>query len=199
MNLPFFAVKAYVPGGVQNQAEKNSKNAFRPVPVHLLFQGLLFNRQGFKSATSREANAGDPEQLRLQNVELEGWEPPLTPKARKSLPVFWALFPLYARDFFPVVRHFLCRFPTEQVLYYRNLGLYYGLASTTLPLYAKPRAKVKGDCLSCDWIIACRRALHMLILRSHAWRLAQPSWGICSERYICCRVKNWSKIWGFIS
>ena len=33
MNLPFFAVKAYVPGGVQNQAEKNSKNAFRPVPV----------------------------------------------------------------------------------------------------------------------------------------------------------------------
>ena len=35
MNLPFFAVKAYVSGGggVQNQAEKNSKNAFRPVPV----------------------------------------------------------------------------------------------------------------------------------------------------------------------
>ena len=33
MNLPFFAVKAYVPGGVQNQAEKKSKNAFRPVPV----------------------------------------------------------------------------------------------------------------------------------------------------------------------
>ena len=33
MNLPFFAVKPYVPGGVQNQAEKNSKNAFRPVPV----------------------------------------------------------------------------------------------------------------------------------------------------------------------
>ena len=25
MNLPFFAVEAYVPGGVQNQAEKNSK------------------------------------------------------------------------------------------------------------------------------------------------------------------------------
>ena len=35
MNLPFFAVKAYVPGGVQNQAEKNSKNAFRPVPVQI--------------------------------------------------------------------------------------------------------------------------------------------------------------------
>ena len=33
MNLPFFAVKVYVPGGVQNQAEKKSKNAFRPVPV----------------------------------------------------------------------------------------------------------------------------------------------------------------------
>ena len=25
MNLPFFAVEAYVPGGVQNQAEKNVK------------------------------------------------------------------------------------------------------------------------------------------------------------------------------
>ena len=25
MNLPFFAVEAYVPGGVQNQAEKTSK------------------------------------------------------------------------------------------------------------------------------------------------------------------------------
>ena len=36
MNLPFFAVKAYVPGGVQNQAKKNSKNAFRPVPVQKL-------------------------------------------------------------------------------------------------------------------------------------------------------------------
>ena len=33
MNLPFFGVEAYVPGGVQNQAEENSKNAFRPVPV----------------------------------------------------------------------------------------------------------------------------------------------------------------------
>ena len=34
MNLPFFAVEAYVPGGVQNQAEKKiRKNAFWPVPV----------------------------------------------------------------------------------------------------------------------------------------------------------------------
>ena len=33
MNLPFFAVEAYVPGGVQNQAEKKFENAFRPVPV----------------------------------------------------------------------------------------------------------------------------------------------------------------------
>ena len=74
----------------------------------------------------------------------------LNPKARKALPASWPLFPLYARAFFPVVRRFLCRFPTEQVLYYRNLGLYYGLASTTLPLYAKPRPKVKGGCVSCD-------------------------------------------------
>ena len=72
----------------------------------------------------------------------------VSPKARKAVSVFWPLFPLYARDFSPVVRRFFCRFPTEQVLYYRNLGLYYGLASTTLPLYAKPRAKVKGGCLS---------------------------------------------------
>ena len=42
MNLPFFPVKAYVPGGVQNQAEKNSKNAFRPVPV----QKFTFPRKG---------------------------------------------------------------------------------------------------------------------------------------------------------
>ena len=33
MNLPFFAVEAYVLGGVQNQAEKKKKKAFRPVPV----------------------------------------------------------------------------------------------------------------------------------------------------------------------
>ena len=45
---------------------------------------------------------------------------------------------------------FSCSFPTEQVLYYRNLGLYYGLASTTPPLHAKPRTKVKGGCLPCD-------------------------------------------------
>ena len=32
-NLPFFAVEAYVPGRVQNQAEKNSKSAFWPAPV----------------------------------------------------------------------------------------------------------------------------------------------------------------------
>ena len=72
-------------------------------------------------------------------------------KAGKSLPVFWPLFPLYTTDFFPVVWHFFCKFLTEQVLYYRILGLYYGLASTTLPLYAKPRAKVKGGCLSCEF------------------------------------------------
>ena len=60
-------------------------------------------------------------------------------KAGKAVSVFWPRFPLYARAVFPVVRLFFCRFPTEQVLYYRNLGLYYGLVSTTLPLY-----------LSCD-------------------------------------------------
>ena len=33
MNLLFFPVEAYVPGGVQNQAEKIRKSAFWPVPV----------------------------------------------------------------------------------------------------------------------------------------------------------------------
>ena len=89
-----------------------------------------------------------PESLRSV-WELEGAATPNL-KARKSLPVFWPLFRLYPRAFFPVVQRFFCRFPTEQVLYYRNLGLYYGQASTTLPLYAKPRAKVKGGCLSCE-------------------------------------------------
>ena len=47
MNLPFFAVEAYVPGGVQNQAEKNSKNAFRPVPVQkVTFPGLCTLSKG---------------------------------------------------------------------------------------------------------------------------------------------------------
>ena len=47
MNLPFFAVKAYVPGGVQNQAEKKSKNAFRPVPVQkFTFPGHHFHGDG---------------------------------------------------------------------------------------------------------------------------------------------------------
>ena len=81
---------------------------------------------------------------------LEGREPPLTLRQENHYLYFGHLFPLYARAFFPVVRRFFCGFPTEQVLYYRNLGLYYRLASTTLPLYAKPRAKVKGGCLSCD-------------------------------------------------
>ena len=85
-----------------------------------------------------------------ETVFLEGREPPLTLRQENHYHVFWLLFPLYAMDFFPVVRHFFCRFPTEHVLYYKNLGLYYGLASTTLPLYAKPCAKVKGGCLS--WV-----------------------------------------------
>ena len=75
------------------------------------------------------------------------------PKARKSVPVFWPLFPLYAGAFFPVVRDFLCIIPTEQVLYYRNLGLYYGLASGTRPLYSGPCLGVKGGCVSCDWAV----------------------------------------------
>ena len=48
--------------------------------------------------------------------------------------MLWPLFPLYAGAFFPVVRRlFPCKIPTEQVLYYRNMGLYYRLVSTPLP------------------------------------------------------------------
>ena len=72
---------------------------------------------------------------------------------------FWSLGPLgilaafspVRRGLFPVVRDFLCIIPTEQVLYYRNLGLYYGLASGTLPLYSGPCLGVKGGCVSCDF------------------------------------------------
>ena len=55
-------------------------------------------------------------------------------KARKAVSVFWPPFPLFARAFSPVVRHLFWKIPTEQALYYKNLGLYYGLASGTLPL-----------------------------------------------------------------
>ena len=71
-------------------------------------------------------------------------------KARKPILVFWATFSPVRRGLFPVVRDFLCIIPTEQVLYYRNLGLYYGLASGTLPLYSGPCLGVKGGCVSCD-------------------------------------------------
>ena len=60
MNLPFFAVKACVPGGVQNQAEKNSKSAFRPVPV----QKFTFRWEG-----------GDGPCGNRHLQKLEGWRP----------------------------------------------------------------------------------------------------------------------------
>ena len=81
--------------------------------------------------------------------KLEGGEPPLTERQEKHcLYRFWPPFPLYTRAFFPVVRHFFWRIPTEQPLYYKNLGLYYGLASGTQPLKSKPCLGVKGGCAS---------------------------------------------------
>ena len=51
-NFPFFAVEAYVPGGdVQNQAEKKSENAFRPVPVPNFSSTLV----GFRMQTQNAA------------------------------------------------------------------------------------------------------------------------------------------------
>ena len=84
----------------------------------------------------------------------------LNPKARKPVPVFWATFSPVRRGLFPVVRDFLCIIPTEQVLYYRNLGLYYGLASGTLPLYSGPCLGVKGGCVSCEVWYASAAVTH---------------------------------------
>ena len=86
-------------------------------------------------------------------LSFEG-KPPLTLRQENHYLVFWPLFPLYAQDFFSVVRHFSLDFPQKKCMHYRILGLHYGLASTTPPLYAKPRAKVKGGCLSCVAISA---------------------------------------------
>ena len=83
-------------------------------------------------------------------VSLEGREPPLTLRRENQYLYFGCFFPV-RRGLFPVVRDFLCIIPTEQVLYYRNLGLYYGLASGTLPLYSDPCLGVRGGCVACDF------------------------------------------------
>ena len=93
MNLPFFAVKAYVPGGVQNQAEKNSKNAFRPVPVQKLTfpdvgpgttQNLVVKFDGEICGGVLVENASDdfPQQKKLENLlpNFAGSWPPISPK-----------------------------------------------------------------------------------------------------------------------
>ena len=59
---------------------------------------------------------------------------PLSLRQDKQYLYFGQLFPCTPGSFFAVVRHFFWRIPTEQALYYKNLGLYYGLASGTLPL-----------------------------------------------------------------
>ena len=74
---------------------------------------------------------------------LEGTEPPLTLRRENQCLYFGHFFPC-TPGLFPAVRDFLCIIPTEQVLNYRNLGLYYGLPSGTLPLYSGPCLGVKG-------------------------------------------------------
>ena len=77
-----------------------------------------------------------------------------------------AFFPV-RRGLLPVVRDFLCIIPTEQVLYYRNLGLYYGLASGTLPLYSDPCLGVRGGCVACEFSDSVKRHLsrrHLSVL-----------------------------------
>ena len=58
--------------------------------------------------------------------------PPLTLRQEKQYLYFGHLFPCTPGPPPPVLQPFLWRIPTEQVLYYKNLGLYYGLASGTL-------------------------------------------------------------------
>ena len=60
-----------------------------------------------------------------------------------------AFFPVCARVF-RILQRFSLELHTERILYYRNLGLYYGLASTPLPLYSKPRVGVADGCPSCE-------------------------------------------------
>ena len=87
-------------------------------------------------------------------THLEGREPPLTLRQEIKYLYFGHFFPV-RRGLFSVVRDFLCIIPTEQVLYYRNLGLYYGLASGTLPLYSGPCLGVRGGCVACDCGLVC--------------------------------------------
>ena len=101
-----------------------------------------------EEATPTTRQALEPKYY-LTQPYLEGREPPLTLRRENQYLYFGRFFPCMP-GLFPVVRDFLCIIPTEQVLHYRNLGLYYGLASGTLPLYSGPCLGVKGGCVSCD-------------------------------------------------
>ena len=91
---------------------------------------------------------------------LEGREPPLTLRQENHCLHFGHSFPCTAGPFSLQYGAFSVDFPQSKSCTYRNLGLYYGLASTTLPLYAKPRAKVNGGCLSCETCeLACIKLL----------------------------------------
>ena len=68
MNLPFFAVEAYVPGGVQNQAEKMRKNAFRPVPVHK----FTFPEKGVRAIDARNSQLENGSNAAKPSVRAPG-------------------------------------------------------------------------------------------------------------------------------
>ena len=101
-------------------------------------------------------------------------------KARKAVSVFWPPFPLYARAFFPVVRHFFWRIPTEQALYYKNLGLYYGwrlalyLCSPSPALGLRVVVHLVTECLArIQWKGA---SLYWFLLRHIPSSNSIPSW-----------------------
>ena len=89
-------------------------------------------------------------------IFLEGREPPLTLRRENQYLYFGRFSPCTLGPFSCSTGLFVYHIPTEQVLYYRNLGLYYGLASGTLPLYSDPCLGVRGGCVACDfWLQKC--------------------------------------------
>ena len=82
-----------------------------------------------------------------RNSKLGRWKTTPCHKTRNAtctpafFPVCATVFAFYS--FFSLELH------TERILYYRNLGLYYGMASTPLPPYSKPRVGVADGCPSC--------------------------------------------------
>ena len=67
MNLPFFVVITYVPGGVQNQAEKNSKKCLLAGTGTKIYFSSIFHRKGHRNR-NRIVTA---KEIRLQAISYK--------------------------------------------------------------------------------------------------------------------------------